>query len=91
MGSLYCTIYSSLKLFGTVEFFVCHLFVRIHTAQPKSMGLLRNLKNQSSSNVTVQGKSKLMEGGTKLGFPLDCHKSFQNWLKCANNVWAIHN
>ena len=22
--------------------------------------------------VTVQGKSKLMEGGTKLGFPLDC-------------------
>ena len=23
--------------------------------------------------MTVQGKSKLMEGGTKLGFPLDCH------------------
>ena len=23
--------------------------------------------------VTVQGKSKLMEGGIKLGYPLDCH------------------
>ena len=23
---------------------------------------------------SVQGKSKPMEGGTKLGFPLDCHK-----------------
>ena len=27
--------------------------------------------------MTVQGKSKFMEGGTKLGFPLDCHILFQ--------------
>ena len=31
-------------------------------------------------NVTVQGKSKLMEGGTKLGFPLDCHIMGQTFL-----------
>ena len=28
----------------------------------------------ASEYVTVQGKSKIMEGGTKLGFPLDCPK-----------------
>ena len=25
------------------------------------------------ASFTVQGKSKLREGGIKLGFPLDCH------------------
>ena len=31
-------------------------------------------------DMTVQGKSKLMEGGTKLGFPLDCHCELLQFL-----------
>ena len=30
--------------------------------------------------VTVQGKSKPMEGGIKLGFPLDCHQIMSRFL-----------
>ena len=29
--------------------------------------------------MTVQGKSKLLEEGTKLGFPLDCHIIVDIW------------
>ena len=48
-----------------------------------SNSYLRNI------NMTLQGKSKLMEGGTKLRFPLDCHfllmfllDKFSTWVKC---------
>ena len=35
--------------------------------------------------VTVQGKSKLMEGDTKLGFPFDCH-SLQSPIELADSM-----
>ena len=39
-----------------------------------SVSLLNHYFNQMTTiNVRVQRISKLMEGGTKLGFPLDCH------------------
>ena len=31
------------------------------------------IKKLLGDKQTVQGKSKLMEGGIRLGFPLDCH------------------